>query len=160
MKGPRLAVAFAVTMAVAAVAAVAGVGSAAAREAAAPDIVLAGFTSQQYPAFFKIATPGRALTIGAIALDMSCTSGAEFVFHDAFGPVRIKPNGRMRASVVIPPTAESSGQTVSGSDSLRARLGSRHTELSGVWRLQLNYSFTNGMSDRCDSGPVRFVATT
>jgi hypothetical protein len=155
MKGHKLAATLAVTMVIAALATPA---IAVAREAAPPDVTLAGFSSQEYPAFFKIAA-GRALTIGAIALDMSCTSGDEFVFHDAFVRVRIKPNGRMHASVIIPPTAGSNGQTVSGSDSLTARLGSLHTELSGIWRLQLNYSFTNGMSDRCDSGPVRFVAT-
>jgi hypothetical protein len=40
-----------------------------------------------------------------------------------------------------------------------ARLNRGHAQLSGVWRLQVNYSFTNGMSDQCDSGPVRFAAT-
>src|SRR5262249_44966409 len=97
MKGLRLGVALGGTL-VAAVAV--GVGGAAAREAAAPDVTLAGFTSQQYPAFFKLSGSGQMLTLGAIALDMNCTSGDEFVLHDAFGRVRIKPNGRIRASVV------------------------------------------------------------
>ena len=50
--------------------------------------------------------------------------------------------------------------TYSGMDSVTARLGRRHTHVSGTWELKVNYSYTNGMSDRCDSGPVRFTATT
>ncbi len=46
---------------------------------AAPGIVLAGLTSQQYPVFFKISDDGRTLTAGAIALNMTCTSGVQFV---------------------------------------------------------------------------------
>jgi len=158
MRGLRLGVALIATMVIAAIA---GVGSAGAREApASPEIVLAGFTSQQYPAFFKIAAAGRSVTLGAVALEMTCTSGSQFVLQDGFGPVRISPNGGFHAAVSIPPTAGSSGVTYSGTDSVTARLGRRHTEVSGRWELTVNYSYTNGMSDRCDSGPVRFTATT
>jgi hypothetical protein len=132
----------------------------AAQDASArPDIVLAGFSSQQYPVFFKISAAGRALTVGAIALQMTCTSGTQFVLQDAFGPVQIGPNGRLHAGASIPPTAGSSGTTYSGTDSLTARLGRRHTHVSGTWELKVNYSSVNGMSDECDSGPVRFLAT-
>jgi hypothetical protein len=126
---------------------------------AAPGIVLAGLTSQQYPVFFKISADARTLTLGSIALSMNCTSGGQFVLADGFGPVRISPRGKLHATFSIPPTAGSSGATYSGTDSLTAHLGRRHTQLSGTWRLQVNYTFTNGMSDRCDSGPVRFTAT-
>jgi hypothetical protein len=156
MKGRTFRVAFAVAVVIAALATP---GMAVARDATAPDIVLAGFSSQRYPTFFKVSGNGQTLTVGAIALDMNCTSGSEFVLHDAFARIRIKPNGRLRATFAVPPTAVANGGTVSGSDSLTARLAGRGTELSGVWRLQLSYSFTNGMSDQCDSGPVRFTAT-
>jgi hypothetical protein len=126
---------------------------------AAPGIVLAGLTSQQYPTFFKISADARTLTLGSIAISMNCTSGDQFVLEDAFARVSIKPNGRLHATFSQPPTAASSGVTYSGTDSLTARLGRRHTQLSGTWRLRVNYTFTNGMSDRCDSGPVRFTAT-
>ena len=156
MKGRGFRVAFGVA---AVMAVVATPGIAVARDATAPEIVLAGFSSQQYPTFFKLAGDGQTLMVGGIELDMTCTSGSEFVLHDAFARVPIKPNGKLHATFGFPPTAGSNGATVSGSDSLTARLGSRHTELSGVWRLRANYSFTNGISDRCDSGPVRFTAT-
>ena len=123
-------------------------------------IVLAGFTSQQYPAFFKVSANARTLTASGIALDMTCTSGSQFVLQDGFARVRISPSGKLHVSVSIPSTAGSNGDTYSGTDSVTAKLGARHTQLSGTWRLQVNYSFTNGMSDQCDSGPVRFSATT
>ena len=62
---------------------------------ATPSIVLAGFTSQQYPTFFKIAAAGRSVTLGAVALEMTCTSGAQFVLQDGFGPVRISRERRV-----------------------------------------------------------------
>lgn len=133
--------------------------AAAADAAPTSDIVLAGFTSQQYPTFFKVSKDGRTLTVGAIAIEMTCTSGSQFVVEDALGRVRISPNGRLRATTVIPPTAGSSGDTFSGTDSLTARLSHHHTSVSGTWQLKVNYSFTNGMSDQCDSGPVRFTTT-
>ncbi len=169
-----LRVAFAVSVAIAAHALNGGSAQAAmihlqpagsARMAAAADaaptsgIVLAGFTSQQYPTFFKVSKDARTLMVGAIALEMTCTSGTQFVLEDAFGRIRISPNGRLRAATAVPPTAGSSGVTYSGTDSLTAKLSRRHTVLSGTWQLKVNYSFTNGMSDQCDSGPVRFAAT-
>jgi hypothetical protein len=133
--------------------------AAAADAAPTSDIVLGGFTSQQYPTFFKVSKDGRTLTVGAIALEMTCTSGSQFVLEDGFGRVRISPNGRLRAMTAFPPTAGSSGDTFSGTDSLTGRLSHRRTSVSGTWRLKVNYSFSNGMSDQCDSGPVRFTAT-
>lgn len=126
---------------------------------AAPGITLAGLTSQNYPTFFKVSGNGRTLTVGAIALDMRCTSGAEFVLEDAFVKVRIARSGKLHAGFSVPPTAGANGETYMGTDSMTAHLGRAHSQLSGVWRLAINYSFTNGMSDRCDSGPVRFTAT-
>jgi hypothetical protein len=123
------------------------------------NIVLAGFTSQQYPAFFKISADAKTLRLSGIALAMSCTSGAQFILQDSFARVPISPSGKLHIAVAIPSTSGSSGVTYSGSDSVTARLGSRHTELSGTWQLHVNYSYTNGMTDQCDSGPVRFTAT-
>lgn len=135
-----------------------------AREAQARDaapsrgIVLAGFTSQDLPSFFKVAGDGRTLTVGAIALGMTCTSGAQPIVPDSLARVPITPSGKLHRTVVVPPTAGSNGQTFSAIDSLTAHLNPGHSELSGVWRLRVTYSLGNGMSEKCDSGPVRFNA--
>ncbi len=126
---------------------------------AAPGVVLAGITSQNLPAFFKIAGDGRTLTVAAIALSMNCTSGAQFVLPDDFVRVGISKNGRLHAAYSQPPTAGTGGETYTWTDAVTARVNRRHTQLSGVWQLSVNYSFTNGMSDQCGSGPVRFAAT-
>jgi hypothetical protein len=122
-------------------------------------IVLAGFTSQQYPDFFKVAGDGRTLTIAGIALNMTCTSGAQFVLEDEFARVPISPSGRLHGSYAQAPTSGSDGVTVSATDALSAHLNRRHTQLSGVWQLSAHYAFTDGTSDDCSSGPVRFTAT-
>lgn len=121
-------------------------------------IVLAGFTSQNYPAFFKISGNGRMLVASGIALDMHCTSGGEFVLPDLFVRVPIGVKGKLNAAYSQPPTAGANGSTYTGSDSLTGKLGPKHSQLSGVWQLSVHYSFTNGMNDQCDSGPVRFAA--
>jgi hypothetical protein len=122
-------------------------------------IVLAGFTSQQFPAFFKIAGSGRKLTVGGIALNMTCTSGSQFVLEDNFVHVPISAGGKLRASFTAPPTSGSSGDTFTATDSLTGRLNHGHSQLSGVWQLMVHYTFTDGSTDQCDSGPVRFTAT-
>jgi hypothetical protein len=126
---------------------------------AAPGVLLATITSQNLPVWFKVSGDGRTLTAAAIAVNMNCTSGAEFVLPDDFLRVAISKNGRLHGTYSQPPTAGSAGETYTWMDSITARLNHRHTQLSGVWHLTVNYSFTNGMSDQCESGPVRFTAT-
>jgi hypothetical protein len=122
-------------------------------------IVLAGFTSQQFPVFFKVGGDGRTLTLAGIALNMTCTSGAQFVLQDDFARVPIGPSGRLHGRYAQAPTSGSDGATVSATDALSAHLNRRHTQLSGVWQLSAHYAFTDGTSDDCSSGPVRFTAT-
>ncbi len=119
--------------------------------------VLGGFTSQSYPSFVKISANGRMLEVGAIALNMTCTSGAQFVLSDGFVRIPIGPKGHLHRTRSEPPTSGPDGDTYSVTDSLHASLNRTRTELSGVWDLRVQYSFTNGMSDLCDSGPVRFI---
>lgn len=168
-RGKWLPVAFVVTAAIALPAmsgsAMAGtIGSRPLAEAhdasASPGFLLAGITSQTLPAWFKVSADARTLTVAAIAVGTSCTSGSQIVFPDSFVRVPISKNGRLHAASSQPPTADTAGDTYTWTDSVTARVNRRHTQLSGVWRLSVVYTFTNGMSDRCDSGPVRFTATT
>ncbi|HTU85808.1 MAG TPA: hypothetical protein VMF57_09560 [Solirubrobacteraceae bacterium] len=139
-----------------------GGGSAKAAEvghAPGQETVLAGFTSQNYPAFFKLADDGRRVSVAGIALSMTCTSGDQFVLQDAFAGLRIGANGSLHGSYTQPPTSGQDGATVSATDSLSARLNRRGTQLSGVWQLTAHYAFSDGSADDCASGPVRFTVT-
>jgi hypothetical protein len=120
---------------------------------------LVGVTTQAYPSFFRISPNGKTLQTGVIALGMSCTSGGTFTTPDDFGHIRIAPNGKLHAGISIPPTAISGGGTYSGTDSMSAQLNRKRTEITGVWELQLSYTFADGTTDQCDSGPVRFADT-
>jgi hypothetical protein len=122
-------------------------------------IVLAGFTSQQFPVFFKVGGDGRTLTLAGIALNMTCTSGEQFVLEDGFARIPISAGGKLHASFAEPPTSDSDGVTVSAADALSAHLNRRRTGLSGTWQLAAHYTYTDGTSDECSSGPVRFTAT-
>lgn len=169
-----LRVAFAVTVAFAAHALNGGsaqaatVGSTpfgAARIAAASDvsapksILLAGFTSQHYIGFFKVAGDGRMLLGGGIDISMTCTSGGSLVLTDGFAHVPIHPDGRLHAAYSSP-TIVSNGVTSQGADSVTARLNPKHTQLTGTWQMTVNYGFADGTSDQCSSGPVRFKLTS
>ena len=59
----------------------------------------------------------------------------------------------------LPPTAVSGGGTYSGTDSMTAKLNRKRTQVTGVWELQLFYTFADGTTDQCDSGPVQFTDT-
>ena len=125
----------------------------------APGIVLAGLSSQQYPAFFRISANDRVLLAGGIAISATCTDGSNFVVPDLALRVPIGADGRLHRSVVTPPTAGPNGTTYSGSDTLTGRLGAAHLKLTGTWRLRVRVTGPGGESIQCDSGPVRFTAT-
>lgn len=118
-------------------------------------IVLAGFTPQHYPVFFKISSDRKMLLAGGIAISMTCTSGATVVVPDAFARIPIHPNGTVHAAFSSP-TIVTNGTTTQGNDALSARLNPKHSQLSGTWQLAVNYGFADGTSDHCDSGPVHF----
>jgi hypothetical protein len=124
-----------------------------------PTTVLVGVTTQSYPSFFRISANGKTVQAGVIALGMSCRSGATFATPDEFAHVRIGPNGNLHAGYSVPPTAISGGGTYTGTDSMSAKLNRKRTQVTGVWELQLSYTFADGTTDQCDSGPVRFVDT-
>lgn len=120
--------------------------------------VLVAITSQNLPAWFRVSAAGRTLTVAAIAVNVSCASGAQFALPDGLTKVQISKNGRLHATSSQPPTAGSAGGTYAWTDSITARLNHRHTQLSGMWRLSVNYTFADGTTDQCTSGPVRFTA--
>ena len=90
---------------------------------------------------------------------MGCISGAQVTLPDFVSHLRITPNGGIHRAVNIPTTSLSGGGTYSGTDSVYATMNRKRTLVTGVWRLQLSYAFTDGTTDQCDSGPVRFVDT-
>ena len=123
------------------------------------DIVLAGFTSQHFPVFFKVSSDGKTVLADGIAISMTCASGATLVWHDTFGRVPIHRNGRLHASFASP-TILQNGTASSARDALSGRLSPRHSQLTGTWQLAAKFSFSDGTSDQCDSGPVSFSATS
>jgi hypothetical protein len=119
--------------------------------------VLAGVTTQSYPSFFRISANGKTVKASVIALGLTCTSGAIFATPDEFTHVHIGPTGHLAAEVSLPPTAISGGGTYSGTDSMSAKLNRRRTQVTGVWEMQLFFTFADGTTDHCDSGPVSFT---
>ena len=124
-----------------------------------PTTVLVGITTQSYPSFFRISANGKTVQASVIALGMSCASGATFAVPDEFAHIRIGPNGNLHAGFSLPPSAMQGGGTYSGSDSMTAKLNRARTQVRGTWELQLSYTFADGTTDHCDSGPVRFTDT-
>jgi hypothetical protein len=124
-----------------------------------PTTVLVGVTTQSYPSFFRISANGKTVKASVIALGLSCASGATFTVPDEFAHVHIGPTGHLAAEFNLPPTAMSGGGTYSGNDSMSAKLNRQRTQVTGVWKLQLFYTFPDGTTDQCDSGPVRFTDT-
>jgi hypothetical protein len=78
-------------------------------------------------------------------------------FPDVFTHLRINANGRAHDTVDIPVTGLVGGGTYSGTDSMSAKLNGKRTRITGMWRLQVSYTFEDGTTDECDSGSVRFT---
>lgn len=157
--GKWLRVAVVVTVVIAVHSLGSGSAQAASIDASATsDTVLAGFSSQRIPAFFRVSSDGRVLLASGIALRMGCTSGVQLVVPDAFAHIPIAANGRLHISF-RPPTTTQNGVTTNATDTLTARLDPAHSKLTGTWRLQVHLSAANGQNMKCDSGPVRFSVT-
>jgi hypothetical protein len=122
-----------------------------------PETVLTGLTSQGFPSYFRISPNGKTIDTGRIALQMNCVSGAVLTFPDVFTHLRINASGRAHDTVNVPVTGLVGGGTYSGTDSMSAKLNGKRTRITGVWRLQVSYTFEDGTTDQCDSGSVRFT---
>ena len=132
--------------------------AAAADASSTSNIVLAGGTAQRFPVFFKVSSDGKMVLTGGVALVMTCTSGATVVWPDGFSRVPIHAGGKLHATYVSP-TILTNGTASTMRDVLVAKLNSKHSQLTGTWRLAVNFGFSDGSSDKCDSGPVHFTAT-
>jgi hypothetical protein len=122
-----------------------------------PETVLTGPTSQGFPSYFRISPSGRKVDTDRIALRMSCVSGAVFTVPDFLTHLGISATGRTHIVLNVPVTGMVGGGTYSETDSMSAKLNRKRTQLTGVWRLQVSYTFADGTTDQCDSGPVRFT---
>ncbi len=151
-----LRVAFVITAAIV-LHALGGGSAQAATVHAGPD-TLAGFTAQRFPVFFKVSNDGKTVLSDGIAVSMTCASGGTLVWQDTFGRVPIRPNGRLQVRYASP-TILTNGTASSVKDSLTARLSPNHSQLSGTWQLSVSFTFSDGTTDQCDSGPVHFSAT-
>lgn len=124
-----------------------------------PDIVLAGFTAQHLPVFFKVSDDGRVLLASGIALKLGCTSGSTLGVPDAFAHIPIAANGRLHTTYA-PPTTTQNGATYSETDALTGGLNSAHARLTGTWRLKWHITMASGQSVMCDTGLVHFSVTS
>ena len=145
-----------------AAAAIAAPATAAPAAAAGPVVptTLAGFTSQHMPSFFKLSKNATRLLLGSIALNVTCQSGDQFAIEDDFSNLTIKPDGTLSGKWAAAPTKLSDGYTAGGTGKMDARLSHNHRKLTGVWRVQQTFISPSGQTDQCDSGPVRFAATS
>jgi hypothetical protein len=124
-----------------------------------PGDVLGGFTSQGWPVVLEISGNGKRVAVVATGLFMSCTSGVGFPVEDAWPLLPISAKGKVHAAITIPSFAGSSVSITGGSRSFAGRFNRARSIFWGQWRLHLNYKFSNGQTDQCDSGRVTFTAT-
>lgn len=122
-----------------------------------PETVMTGPTSQGFPSYFRISPNGKIVDDGRIALQLNCTSGAVLTFPDFVPHIRITAAGRTHFAVTMPATGLVGGGTYSGTDAMSARLNRKRTRITGVWELQVSYTFADGTTDQCFSGRVRFT---
>jgi hypothetical protein len=126
--------------------------------AASRSIMFGGLTGQNWPVVVAISPNGRHLRLAVIGLRMSCTSGRSFAVEDAFGILPIGPAGNVHAAETIPSITVPNVTITGGSHWMKGVLHRRSAVFSGSWHLHLDYRFSDGTADHCDSGVVRFGA--
>jgi hypothetical protein len=121
--------------------------------------VLGGLTSQGWPVVVEISKNGKRIDQVAVGLNMTCTSGIKYGLDDGWSRLPFGAHGKIHASVVIPPSPASSGESFTGgSDSFTGTLNRQKSTFSGVWDLVLTYKDSTGHADKCGSGRATFSA--
>lgn len=122
-------------------------------------MALGGFTSQGWPVVFELTHNARLVIIGATGLNLTCTSGDQFPVEDGWQLLTIAKNGRVNASEQIPGQQGQGANLTGGSHSVTGRFNRQRSTFRGTWRMQLNFTNTDGTTDTCQSGPVTFSLT-
>jgi hypothetical protein len=121
--------------------------------------VLGGFTSQGWPVVLEISGNGKRIALVATGLDMGCTSGSGGPLEDGWQQLPIRAKGKVHAAITLPPFAGATVSITGGSRSFSGRFNRARSAFSGQWRLHLDFKYSNGQTDHCDSGRVTFTAT-
>ncbi len=115
--------------------------------------LLAGLTKQGAPVVIGVARNQKHISVLAV-LEMSCTSGNVFLTEDYWPRLSVASNGSVRGAQALAP----SGSVTGGAHSIAGSLNRKHGKFAAVMRLQLNFAFSNGQTDSCDSGNVLVAA--
>jgi hypothetical protein len=124
--------------------------------------VLGGFTSQQQAIVLYVGKKDKRLDQVGTALNMSCTSGDQFLIPDRWGHVPLAKNGSVSGTFQILPGTPAPGSTATlegGTDSFSGKLNAKRATFSGTWDLHMTFALSGGQTDQCDSGRVTFKAS-
>jgi len=121
---------------------------------------LAGFTSQKLPVVLQISKKDKRVDVVGVVVNMTCSSGDQFVVPDEWVKLPISKKGIVNAAIQIPPSAPAAGAVTvtGGTDAFAGKLSAKKATFSGVSDLHLEYSMPNNQTDQCDSGRVTFRA--
>jgi hypothetical protein len=120
--------------------------------------VLAGTTSQRWPAMFELVADGRMIKRAVIGVELKCSDGGTVPLPDPWLFVPVKRNGTFRAT--FHDTISDEGQTLEISDSLSGRFNRTRSRVSATLRTRM--TFSSGVPGdppvSCDSGNVKLRA--
>lgn len=124
-----------------------------------PGGVYGGITPQNWPVIVQVARDGRSITRAAIALDRTCTSGAQYVTPNRYGRLDVSPAGAFSYTFAPVTQATGDGAHTVHTGFLKGRLDARHGRITGTWRLKsVETDAAGATTDTCDSGIVDFTA--
>jgi hypothetical protein len=118
--------------------------------------VLGGVTRQGQPVTVFVSRNARRVSL-LVVLEMKCTSGAVFLIDDSWAKLAAAKNGTFHASRAV--GANPAASVTGGNRAVVGRLYRKRAILAGAWEVHLNYAFSGGQTDSCDSGAVPFAAT-
>jgi hypothetical protein len=130
-----------------------------ARGSAATGVVFGGVTPQDLPVVLELNKKATRVIRAAIAVRVTCTSGAALNVPDSYQGVRISKKGKFTVSFGPEINRNDDGTTTDFEGSASGALNKARTKMSGKWQLKItDHDASGAVTDTCDSGTVSWKA--
>jgi hypothetical protein len=124
-----------------------------------PPVVFGGVTPQGWPVVVEVSPGRRKVVRAAIGLDANCSSGRTFSYWDRYRDLPLGKKGRFRSSFDSNRVDYDDGTYDIFAGNVSGTTNRARTRMSGTWRLTVvEHDASGAVTDRCDSGTVRWKA--
>ncbi len=136
-------------------------GHAGVRTPSAPAVgnTFGGLTPQILPVVVDMNASRRLIVRAAMALELTCTSGAIVISPDVYAGVSVTRKGKFRVSFGPVTNRNDDGTTTDFQGRMSGALNAAKTRITGTWSLtSIDHDAAGNVTDTCNSGSVSWKA--